>query len=182
MKKLISILICGVMLVVLAACGAEQQPPETEITSPKEEVVDENVGHTSKVRFSTTDREGKEWTEKSLEGKKLTMINFWAPWCGPCVGEMPDLNKLYENYKDDGLLILGIYGVDNSSTDEEVAATIKDTGVTYPNLRYCPEFSALMTDYFPTTVFIDENGKILGEPVIGARSYDEWVEIIEEIL
>ena len=53
--------------------------------------------------FETTDRDGNVWNESSLSSNKLTMINFWEPWCGPCVREIPDLERLYENYKDNRL-------------------------------------------------------------------------------
>lgn len=125
-------------------------------------------------------RDGNEWTEKAFAGQKLTMINFWEPWCHGCVEEMPDLNKLYEGYKDQGLLILGVYGSDNSSTDQEISDTIQKTGTTYPNLLYCQEFSVWLDNLLPVTVFLDENGKGVGEPIIGSRSYEEWAEIIEE--
>lgn len=87
---------------------------------------------------------------------------------------MPDLNKLYEGYKDRGLLILGVYGSDKSSTDQEISDTIQKTGTTYPNLLYCQEFSVWLDDLLPVTVFLDENGKGVGEPIIGSRSYEEW--------
>lgn len=134
------------------------------------------------ITFTTTDREGNEWTEKAFASQKLTMINFWEPWCHGCVEEMPDLNKLYEGYKDQGLLILGVYGSDNSSTDQEITDTIEKTGATYPNLHYCQEFSTWLDDLLPVTVFLDENGKVVGEPIIGSRSYEEWAEIVEEML
>ena len=134
------------------------------------------------ITFTTVDRDGNEWTEKAFAGQKLTMINFWEPWCHNCVEEMPDLNKLYEEYKDKGFLILGVYGSDHSSIDNEIADTIKNTGVTYPNLRYCKEFSIWLEDLLPLTVFLDENGKVVGEPIIGSRSYEEWAEIIEGML
>lgn len=95
---------------------------------------------------------------------------------------MPDLNKLYEGYKNQGLLILGVYGSDSSSIDQEISDTIQKTGATYPNLRYCQEFSTWLDDLLPVTVFLDENGKVVGDLIIGSRSYEEWAEIIEELL
>lgn len=172
--------------------ATEQKEDSVEEGSAEEPVEEESntdfnqneipADYTPDITFTTTDREGNEWTEKAFAGQKLTMINFWEPWCHGCVEEMPDLNKLYEGYKDQGLLILGVYGSDNSSTDQEITDTIEKTGATYPNLRYCQEFSTWLDDLLPVTVFLDENGKVVGEPIIGSRSYEEWAEIVEEML
>lgn len=161
--------------------GSAEEPVEEETnTDFNQNEIPED--YAPDITFTTTDREGNEWTEKAFAGQKLTMINFWEPWCHGCVEEMPDLNKLYEGYKDQGLLILGVYGSDNSSTDQEITDTIEKTGATYPNLRYCQEFSTWLDDLLPVTVFLDENGKVVGEPIIGSRSYEEWAEIVEEML
>lgn len=157
----------------------------TESTAEMETTPSQNeipADYAPDITFTTVDRDGKEWTEKAFAGQKLTMINFWEPWCHGCVEEMPDLNKLYEEYKEQGLLILGVYGSDNSSTDQEISNTIQKTGATYPNLRYCQEFSTWLDDLLPVTVFLDENGKVVGELIIGSRSYEEWAKIIEELL
>ena len=57
--------------------------------------------------FTLTDLAGKTWTLSSLKGK-VVIVNFWATWCPPCRKEMPDLEALYNKYKDQGLVILGI--------------------------------------------------------------------------
>lgn len=160
--------------------SSTQQPAKETNTALNQNEVP--ADYAPDITFTTTDRDGNEWTEKAFAGQKLTMINFWETWCHGCVEEMPDLNKLYQTYKDKGLLILGVYGSDNSSTDQEIADTIKNTGVTYPNLRYCQEFSTWLDDLLPVTVFVDENGKVVGEMVIGSRSYEQWAEIIEGLL
>ena len=172
---------------------ATEQNEEAAEESPAEDTVDEGTDtapnqnevpadYAPDITFTTADRDGNEWTEEAFAGQELTMINFWEYWCHGCVEEMPDLNKLYEEYKDQGLLILGVYGSDNSSTEQDITDTIKNTGVTYPNLRYCQEFSIWLDDLLPVTVFLDKNGKVIGEPIIGSRSYEEWAEIIEELL
>ena len=113
-------------------------------------------------------------------GHALTMINFWEPWCGPCVGEMPDLEKLWKNYKSKGFQILGVYATDGMEAD--VDAVLADTGVTYPILHWCDAFEQFETGYVPTTVFVDEHGELVGEALIGSRSYRDWVSVIEGML
>ncbi|MDR1268513.1 MAG: TlpA family protein disulfide reductase, partial [Planctomycetaceae bacterium] len=57
-----------------------------------------------------TDITGKIFDEKSLDGK-VVLLDFWATWCGPCIGEFPQLKKLYEKYHRNGFEIIG-YSVD----------------------------------------------------------------------
>ena len=110
-------------------------------------------------RFSTTDRNGAAYDENVFAGQTLTMINFWEPWCGPCVSEMPDLEKLYQAYKDRGFLILGVYSTPDM--EEDVDAVLEQTGVTYPILHYTEAFEAFDSGFVPTTIFVDGEGHIL---------------------
>ena len=132
------------------------------------------------LQFSTTDRSGAAVDQSVFAGHALTMINFWEPWCGPCVGEMPDLEKLWKNYKSKGFQILGVYATDGMEAD--VDAVLADTGVTYPILHWCDAFEQFETGYVPTTVFVDEHGELVGEALIGSRSYRDWVSVIEGML
>ena len=82
------------------------------------------------ANFTLTDLNGKSWTLKDLKGR-VVLVNFWATWCPPCQKEMPDLEALYNQYKDQGFLILAL------SEDEEtnkVAPFIAERKITYPIL------------------------------------------------
>jgi peroxiredoxin len=82
------------------------------------------------ANFSMTDLQGKSWTLKDLKGK-VVLVNFWATWCPPCQKEMPDLEALYNQYKDQGFVILAF-----SEDDEmpKVAPFIAERKITYPIL------------------------------------------------
>ncbi len=132
------------------------------------------------IVFTTTDADGAEWTEACFAGAKVTMLNSWAYWCGPCVGELPDLQRLAQDYADKGLQLLGV--TDREDFELSVAK-MEELGVTYPCLiadRALAE--ATYTGYVPTTIFVDQNGKILDEAYVGSRSYDAWARIIEGYL
>ena len=130
MKQLLSLLLAAVLLFCLCGCGAKQptaapepvstpeasaepetvpEPAETPESSPAVQEPVGIAGYEPDFRFSTTDRDGEAYDESIFAGQTLTMINFWEPWCGPCVSEMPDLEKLYQTYRDKGFLILMAY-------------------------------------------------------------------------
>ena len=131
--------------------------------------------------FTTVDFDGNTFTTADLADAKVVLLNFWEPWCGPCVGEIPDLARLYEEYKDQGLLIVGAYS--ENSMDDDIRSLIEENNITYPLVRAGGNMSEFMTSYVPTTVFADGTGKIISsEPEIGAHSYDEWKALIEDYL
>lgn len=58
--------------------------------------------------FETTDIEGNAYTEKVFSDYDLTLVNAFTTWCSPCVNEMPELEKLYEEMKDQGVGVVGM--------------------------------------------------------------------------
>ena len=132
------------------------------------------------ISFTTVDLEGNTWTDACFAGHKLTILNLWGYWCRPCVGELPELEQISKDYADRGVQMLGVYLAEDESGDIK---TVEEMGVTYPSLLYAEAFDPyLNTGYFPTTIFLDGNGKVLGEAYIGSRNYASWTAIIEELL
>ena len=154
--------------------------PADDITdAPADDITDEPVAEPD-IRFLTTDFDGNGWDETCFFENKITMINLWAYWCGPCVGELPDLEKLNKDYADKGLQIIGISLKEEEAENRE---TVKELGITYPNLFYTEEFDEYMdTGYYPTTIFVDNEGHVLGNAAIGSREYKDWAKIIEDLL
>lgn len=147
----------------------------------EDEIEDDEEDGGLKFAISTTDIDGNPVSLEDFSDAKLIMVNFWEPWCGPCVGEMPDLEKLYEEYKDKGLVILGIF----STTDmvDEAKEVMDSCGTTYPVLVFEDSMTPFITEYVPTTIFINRKGTVLtDEPIIGSNSYDAWKETIEEYM
>lgn len=109
----------------------------------------------------------------------ITMINVWEPWCGPCLRELPDIEKLYERYKGNGLNVIGVAGEDQ----EWVASTAKQNGLTYSIINnYMLSYNLNNTGSIPCTLFVDKNGYIIGEPYVGSRSFDSWYSIVSPYL
>ncbi len=147
------------LLLTLCACGkkeAAQEPEASPMTS---------------LSFSTKDIDGSKVTGKSLfGGAKVTMINLWATWCSPCIRELPELEELYMEYRDRGVELVGILldGTTDSAIESAKTLMIK-AGITYPVLRPSEDMGELLNvQYIPTTLFVDAEGNILGEAVVGA--------------
>lgn len=128
----------------------------------------------SDVSFQTTDLNGNAVDSKGLFDKnKVTMINIWGTYCGPCIEEMPELEQISKEYADKGAAVVGLV-VDVTEADDsklaEAQDIIKDTGVTYVNLKAWDGFKdQLSAPATPTTYFVDSNGKLIGDPVVGAN-------------
>ncbi|MBO0725456.1 MAG: redoxin domain-containing protein [Blastocatellia bacterium] len=108
--------------------------------------------------FTLTDLNGKPVSLQSLRGKAV-LLNFWATWCGPCVAEMPQLEKLHREYKNKGLIILGI-------DDEEAAvaqAYLKRQGYTFNTLVDAGKrvMRLYRINAIPQSFFITKDGKIV---------------------
>ena len=135
--------------------------------------------------FETTDTKGNKITEKIFADKDITMVNVWGTFCGPCINEMPELQKIYESLPKNANLI-GIVadvpegmkdGVDNANYIE------KQTGVKYTNLTLSDSLSSFAKRFYavPSTIFVDKNGNIIGELVMGA-DIDAYVKNLQNVL
>lgn len=120
--------------------------------------------------FTLTDISGKKVSLSELKGK-VVLLNFWATWCGPCRAEMPGLNKLYQELREKGLVVLAI-SVDAS--DKPVKEFMKDKKFSFPVLLDTDK-EVSFDDYavmgLPTTIIIDRKG-LIAEKVLGEREWD----------
>ena len=153
-----------------------------DVSDAEEEILEiEDANIAGELYFETEDILGNTVTSEDFSGSKLIMLNFWEPWCGPCVGEMPGLEEIYQKYKDKGFIILGAFGTPGE--DESVMEVIEETGVSYPIIRATESMIPYMTEYVPTTIFLDGDGNVIGdEPVVGSMSEEDWDEIIGDMI
>ena len=137
----------------------------------------------SRLTFHTTDLYGNSVDESILQGAKLVILNIWEPWCGPCCKELPDMEKLYQKYKNAGVVFLGVYARDDSVTDEDAQDIIEGLHITYPIIRDCSDLSVYENDGWPENYFFDGEGKLLSpEPDGGYKTYESWENLILQYL
>jgi peroxiredoxin len=115
-----------------------------------------------KADFTLGDLQGQQWHLKDLQGK-VVLVNFWATWCPPCRKEMPDLEALYEKYKDQGLVVLAI-------SDEEagkVSPFVTERKISYPvMLDPGGKVHALyQVEGIPKSFVYDRDGKMVAQSI-----------------
>lgn len=147
----------------------------------------DNVG-----TFETTDIDGNTYTEKVFSDYDLTLVNAFTTWCSPCVNEMPELEKLYQEMEDQGVGVVGMVldsvsedGTPDDSIVQKAQLLKEKTGVTYPLLIPDKGFlngriSGLQS--FPESFFVDKDGNIVGDPIMGSNTFDGWKEAVEKQL
>ena len=129
--------------------------------------------------FTLTTLGGDSYTLSDHKGQ-LIVINFWASWCGPCELEADALEQAWRQYRNHGVMFLGINYVD---TENEALAYLKKWGVTYPN---GPDIrTSISQDYrikgVPETYIIAQDGTIAGT-VIGPIEYNNLTNALDLLL
>ncbi len=190
-KRIVSLLLAGLMLAVLSACGGGEAPPESPSSPASQE---EEAPEAAPIlgEFTATDLAGNEVTQSVFEGHPVTMVNVWATFCGPCLREMPDLGALHQEFSEQGFQILGIVtdvqAPDGSISQEQVdlaAQIAEETGASYLHLLPSEDLIACLlwqVSSVPTTIFVDETGALIGKGYLGSRDAAAWRSIIEEKL
>ena len=164
----------------------EESSEESAVDEPEETSEDptEQQAAPPAADFTLVDQYGETRSLNDYKGKVI-FLNFWATWCPPCRAEMPDIQAIYEKYKDsDTVAILGVALPDQGGEGsvEEIAAFLAENGYTYPvvmddgALTYYYQISA-----YPTTFMIQADGTVFGY-VTGAISQEVMQDIIDQTL
>jgi peroxiredoxin len=126
------------------------------------------------AEFTLTDLHGKTWGLQELRGK-VVLVNFWATWCPPCRSEMPDLDALYKQFKDQGFVVLAISDEDVS----KVQPYIDQYHYSYPILldpgRKVHE--SFNIEGIPKSFVYDREGKLVAQS-IDMRTHGQFLEML----
>ena len=111
---------------------------------------------------------------------RIVLLNFWASWCGHCRSEIPHLNTIYGEYRDQGLEIVAVSVGEDPA---ELAAFVQQNNITFPVL-VDSEGAAIVTyrlRAIPTSYFLDDQG-VVQEIFDGAFTEEALREIVEDLL
>ena len=140
--------------------------------------------------FVGKDLDGNDVTSDELfSGSAVTVVNFWFTTCGPCVGELGELEALSKELAEKGGSLIGI----NSFTldgDEAAISDAKDVlmkkGATYQNVYFASDSEAGMFTAnifaYPTTYVVDRSGNIVGDPIVGAVTSKAQMETLQKLI
>ena len=143
--------------------------------------------------YSGKDFDGNPVDESLFSGNAVTVVNFWFTGCKPCVAELSKLNELNDAIKSKGGEVIGINTEtfdENKTAMKDAASILKSQGARYRNLsidsssaagKYASEIMA-----FPTTILVDRNGNIVGDPMLGGidnkDNYDTLMKQIQSVI
>ena len=151
MKKFVSV-IFTLSIIILVGCQGTKENDDT--------ITDNNpTGNNSGLVDTDT-----KLTSEDFAKNKLTVLNVWATWCPPCVAELPELQKVSEEYKDKEVEVIGVLhdgiielGLLDESIIDNANTLMQDKGVSFrvilPDEYLQTEFTDSM-QYFPTTFFL----------------------------
>ncbi|WP_079666363.1 TlpA family protein disulfide reductase [Soonwooa buanensis] len=192
MKKSFNIMLIGLALSIVfvpeVKAYAQQGLMKLGFFQPKLELPAEITGNAnepklvkeSNFKMSFVDAKGKSLSLEELKGK-VVFMNIWATWCGPCIAEMPSIQKLYDKFKDKEDVAFVILEAESNKDKAVKFMTNKklDLPVYFPIGNIPSEF---FRGSLPTTVIFDKNGNV-AHITEGMADYsgDDIVDFLNEV-
>ena len=140
--------------------------------------------------FEGQDLDGNPVDSATLfSNNAVPVVNFWFTTCKPCVGELPDLEALHQELAKKGGAVIGInaFTLDSNAKEiEDAKSILEQQDVSYQNICFASDSDAgLFTAglyAFPTTYVVDRNGRIVGDPIVGAISSDAQMKKLNALI
>lgn len=180
-KKILALALALIMILSFAtSCGNEETAPAGDSST---ETTEDNVIRKVEA-FTSVTTEGEDVTEEIFKESEVTMINMWGTFCSPCINEMPDLEKISNEYDKEKFQLVGIVSDSMDKDDPKVKDVIEKTGVTYTNIMNSDSLVKVIMNAVqavPTTVFVDSEGNII-HVEMGGKDYETWKNIIDKVL
>jgi cytochrome c biogenesis protein CcmG, thiol:disulfide interchange protein DsbE len=152
------------------------------VVTPGQELTEGVIGAGEEPRGEPVPEQSFEMFDGSTasmadyEGRPV-VVNFWASWCPPCVAEMPDLETVHQEFKDE----VDFLGINTQDTPEAAADLVEQTGVTY-DLARDPDgelFQGFGVFGMPSTFFVSPDGEIIARHT-GILTLDQIREFFED--
>ena len=206
LRKITAFMIAVLMLISLTACGAKNQQERGDMTSNEGQMTmesdmseaesdgmdmpEDSVNMQKFPEFMGKDLEGNEVNSEELfSGNAVTVVNFWFTTCGPCVGELADLDALNNELMEKGGSLIGInaFTLDGKESDiYDAKEVLMKKGANYKNVYFDSNSEAgkfVANIYaFPTTYVVDRKGNIVGEPILGAITDSKQAEALRSLI
>ena len=137
--------------------------------------------------FTGKDLDGNNVDSGIFRQHAVTVINFWFSTCKPCVGELGDLEALHQQLKEKDGLVVGVNSFTLDGDKDAIAeakSILQKKNATYPNLTFASDSEAgkyvknIMA--FPTTIVVDRDGNIVGDPILGSIADGNAKKMLDE--
>lgn len=154
----------ALMAIALCACkGNKQTNGEADENNISQNAENDNLAANDGqvFNFALAMKDGTEVNVlDEVKAHKVTIIDFWASWCGPCCAEMPNMVSIYKDYGEKGL---GIVGISLDQDYDEWTTAMDELGITWTSLLDTDGSIAerFGVEYIPFTVIANQEGEIL---------------------
>ena len=178
MNKIFLTLLSFVLICLLIGCGSDQSEADSKVqakTETQSQTQTQPQANQTEIQmqtisFDAPDPQGNVHSSSEWIGKGPVVVNFWGTWCPPCRREIPDLVKLYDEYKDKGVEILGLSLRDSP---QQVLDFSAQNNMSWVLLVADPAIAVKFNiRSVPMTIFFDKDGNIV-EQYKGLRSYED---------
>lgn len=135
-------------------------------------------------QFEAPTLDGKTVTDEIFSDADVTLVHIWGTFCTPCIEEMPALAE-WEKKLGSAAQVLGIVcdvgSLDDSSEKDAAMQIVNDCGVGFTNVIASGGILTYLTSvqFVPTTILVDSDGRIVGEPIVGAR-FEDYRKAVED--
>ncbi|WP_432797285.1 redoxin domain-containing protein [Poriferisphaera sp. WC338] len=175
----VAIIFCAMTMLAGAAIAGEKMPAEWFWGDANQRAEHDKLVGKKIPLWKLTDWMNGEVTKKSMKGK-VVVVDFWATWCGPCIGAIPHNNEMAKKYADDGVVIVGICG--STSGQEKMEKIAKEKKIIYPlakdsTFKMAPAWKVM---WWPTYAIIDREGKIRAVGLMSNKVEDAIKFVLKE--